>query len=188
MNTKAQVFILCEDTFHYHFARKYFELLGFNNRNIRGTFNPKGRSVGSGAKYVQDNYDKEVKAFHSKVNHLDSILVIVIDDDTKNINDEPKNRVRILHEKYKPLANESILIISPIRNIESWFCYIDTNNTNVEIPDENGEIQDYKKNYQNAKPTEFAKKLKEQICINGLPENILSSLRHACNELKRLSL
>jgi len=186
MKTKAQVFILCEDTVHYHFAKKYFELLGFNSRNIRGTSNPKGISVGSGARYVQDNYEKEVKAFHSKSNHLDSILVVVIDNDTKNINDEPKNRVKILYEKYKPLANESILIISPIRNIESWFCYIDTNNTNVEIPDENGEIQDYKKNYRNPKPTEFAKKLKEQICAHGLPENAPSSLIDACNELNRI--
>ncbi|MSP27831.1 MAG: hypothetical protein EXR80_05185 [Methylococcales bacterium] len=73
MDTKAQIFILCEDTVHYHFTKKYFELLGFNSRNIRGEYNPKGRSVGSGAKYVQDNYQKQLKAFHSKVNHLESI-------------------------------------------------------------------------------------------------------------------
>lgn len=152
MSNNAQVFILCEDTAHYHFARKYFELLGFNNRKITGKYNPKGRIVGSGAEYVKENYDKEIKAFHSK-NHMDYILVVIIDDDTK---DNAKN----LYQKYMPLPNETILIFSPVRNIESWFCYIDTDNFHVEEKDEQGKTTDYKSQYKNSKPTEFAKKLK----------------------------
>jgi hypothetical protein len=181
MNTKAQVFILCEDTVHYHFTRKYFEILGFNSGKIIGNYNPKGRSVGSGAEYVKDNYEKEVKAFHSKVSHLDYILVVIIDDDTKD-------NIRYLYQKYKPLSNEAILIFSPIRNIESWFYYIDTLDFNVENNrDEKGYIKDYALQYKKkSKPTEFAKKLKNEICINGLPENAPSSLHHACNELNRL--
>ncbi|MDI1276106.1 hypothetical protein [Methylobacter sp.] len=179
MNNKAQIFILCEDTVHYHFARKYFELLGFNNRKIIGKYNPRGRSVGSGAEYVKNNYEQEIKAFHSKVNHLDYILVVIIDDDTK---DNAKN----LYQKYTPSSNENILIFSPVRNIESWFYYIDTGNLNVEDKDEQGKIIDYKGQYRNSKPTEFAKKLKNEICTNGLPENAPVSLRCACNELKRL--
>lgn len=177
MNNKAQVFILCEDTVHYHFARKYFELLGFNK--IRGNHNPRGRSVGSGAEYVKNNYEKEIKAFHSKVNHLDYVLVIIIDDDTKD-------NIKNLYKIYTPSSNESILIFSPMRNIESWFHYIETGNFNIEDKDDHGKITDYKSQYKNSKPTEFAKKLKNEICINGLPQNAPSSLRHACNELDRL--
>lgn len=179
MNNKAQVFILCEDTVHYHFSRKYFELLGF--KKIRGTYNPKGISVGSGAEYVKDNYEKEVKAFRSKVNHLDYILVVIIDDDTKD-------NAKYLYKKHSPSANESILIFSPTRNIESWFHYIATGDINVEVKDEQDKVTDYKSHYKNSKPTEFAKKLKNEICINGLPENAPASLRCACNELKRLSI
>lgn len=180
MNTKAQVFILCEDTVHYHFARKYFELLGFNSRKITGVYNPRGRSVGSGAEYVKDNYEKEVKAFHSKVNHLDYILVVIIDDDTND-------NARYLYQRYRPLVKETILIFSPIRNIESWFHYISTNDVSVEIPDEKGHIRDYAPQYKKkSKPTEFAKILKNEICINGLPDNAPSSLCHACIELDRL--
>lgn len=181
MNTKAQVFILCEDTVHYHFAKKYFELLGFNNRRIIGKYNPRGRSVGSGAEYVKNNYEQEIKAFRSKVNHLDYVLVVIIDDDTKD-------NARNLYHKYTPLPNEAILIFSPARNIESWFHYIDTGDINVEIPDESGRIKDYAPHYKKgSKPTVFAKKLKEEICLNGLPLNAPSSLHHACNELKRLN-
>lgn len=179
MNNKAQIFILCEDTVHYHFAKKYFELLGFNNRKIIGKYNPRGRSVGSGAEYVKNNYEQEIKAFRSKVNHLDYILVIIIDDDTKN---NAKN----LYQKYTPSLNENILIFSPVRNIESWFSYIDTGNFHVENKDEQGKITDYKSQYKNSKPTEFAKKLKNEICVNGLSENAPTSLHRACGELKRL--
>jgi len=181
MNNKAQVFILCEDTVHYHFARKYFELLGFSNRKIKGKFNPKGRSVGSGAEYVKANYENEVKAFRSKVNHLDYILVVIIDDDTKN-------NAKHLYQKHLPSVDESILIFSPIRNIESWFHYIETGDINVEVKDDQTKVMDYKSHYKNAKPTEFAKKLKNEICSNGLPKNAPASLRCACNELKRLSI
>lgn len=179
MSNKAQVVILCEDTAHYHFARKYFALLGFDGKII-GKHNPKGRSVGSGSKFVIDNYEKEIKAFHSKVNHLNYILVI-IDDDTI---DNAKN----LYKKYTPLPNEAILIFSPARNIESWFCYIDTGDINIEIPDKNGKVKDYAhyKNKKGSKPTIFAKKLKEEICHNSLPRNAPSSLHHACSELNRL--
>lgn len=178
MSNKAQVFILCEDTVHYHFARKFFELLGFNSRKITGKYNPRGRNIGSGAEYVKENYEKEIKAFHSK-NYLDYILVVIIDDDTKD-------NVRYLYQKYVPSLNETILIFSPVRNIESWFCYIETGNFHVENEDEQGKITDYKSQYKSSKPTEFAKKLKNEICINGLPENAPASLRCACNELKRL--
>lgn len=178
MSNKAQVIILCEDTIHYHFARKYFELLGFKGRII-GRHNPKGRSVGSGAVHVIDSYEKEIKTFHSKVNHLGYILVVIIDDDTKD-------NARNLYKKYTPSSNESILIFSPMRNIESWFHYIETGNFNIEDKDEQGRITDYKSQYKNSKPTEFAKKLKNEICTNGLPANAPASLRCACNELKRL--
>ncbi len=179
MKTKAQIFILCEDTVHYHFAKKYFELLGFNNRKITGKYNPTGRSVGSGAEYVKKNYEKEVRAFRSKANHLDYILVVIIDDDTKD-------NAKFLYQKCTPSSNETILIFSPARNIESWFCYIDTGNLSIEDLNEQGKITDYKNQYRNAKPTEFAKKLKEEICVNRLPENAPSSLHQACNELNRL--
>jgi hypothetical protein len=170
---RPQVYILCEDKNHYYFARKYFELLGI--KNILGKYNPKGE--GSGADFVSSSYEKRFKAFRSKVG---SILVVIIDDDTRN-------RIQDLYNIYKPSKNENILIFSPIRNIESWFHFIETGDMNVETnKDKNGKIEDYKSLYKYCKPTEFAKKLKEEICLNGLPENAPSSLHNACTELNRL--
>jgi len=107
-------------------------------------------------------------------------LSVIIDDDTRN-------RIQDLYDIYKPSKNENILIFSPKRNIESWFYFIDTGDINVEHnKDKNGKIRDYKPQYEYSKPTELAKKLKEEICLNGLPENAPASLRCACDELNRL--
>jgi hypothetical protein len=177
-NRNSQVCILCEDIHHFNFARKYLELLGFDTRNIIAKHNPKGRSDGSGYGFVKDKYQDEVDAFHTK-NRLSYILVVIIDNDTKN-------HVEDLYKKYKPKPNEKILILSPNRNIESWFHYIDTGDFGVENINEEGKITNYKRLYQDSKPRAFAKKLKEEICINGLHNNAPSSLHHACNELNRL--
>jgi len=171
---RPQVYILCEGKNDYYFARKYFELLGI--KNILGKYNPKGE--GSGADFVTNSYEKRFKAFRYKVG---SFLVVIIDDDTRD-------RIQHLYDIYKPSKNENILIFSPKRNIESWFHFIKTGDINVETNvDKNGKIKDYKPLYKECKPTEFARKLKEEICLIGLPENAPSSLHHACNELKRLN-
>ncbi|MSP27832.1 MAG: hypothetical protein EXR80_05190 [Methylococcales bacterium] len=107
-----------------------------------------------------------------------------------------------MYQKYTPLPNETVLIISPIRNIESWFHYINTGGTSIEnikpqyhkdgkpVLDKNGnhkyDVDDHKRDYQDAKPTKFAKILKDKICINRLPQNVPSSLHRACNEFNRL--
>ena len=180
-----RITVLCEDIAQYDFICAYTKLLGatkiirlhqaYNNDTVLKNYS---NAVSSYRKYASQNI----------------VLAVMIDADEKTIDERVRSFDKALDEEKARLNqstrfdNEKILIFVPIRNIESWFCYIDTNNTNVEIPDENGEIQDYKKNYRNAKPTEFAKKLKEQICAYGLPENAPSSLHHACNELNRLKL
>ncbi|MCX7098372.1 MAG: hypothetical protein NTV43_10770 [Methylococcales bacterium] len=171
---RPQIYILCEDKNHYYFARKYFELLGIEN--ILGKYNPKGE--GSGADFVTKSYEKRFKAFRYKAG---SFLVVIIDDDTRD-------RIQDLYNIYKPSKNENILIFSPKRNIESWFHFIETGDMGVEThKDEKGKLMDYKSKYKSYKPTEFAKKLKEDICQKSLPEHAPSSLHHACNELKRLN-
>ncbi|GAB6141391.1 hypothetical protein JCM14076_21200 [Methylosoma difficile] len=169
MICNAEVFILCEDTVHYHFTRKYLQSLGFTR--IRGDYKPKGRSTGSGAEFVKKQFEKELQTYLRKKNHLNYILVVVIDDDTKA-------HAKKLHQHYSRLPSDTILIFSPKRNIESWFHYIEGN-----IVDE---TEDYKRLYQPSEPSKFAKKLKQNICSVSLPNDAPSSLHHACTELNRL--
>jgi hypothetical protein len=62
------------------------------------------------------------------------------------------------------------------------------NTTDIEtITRGNGKVLAYKNQYSDRKViNKYTEKLKNEICINGLPENAPSSLHHACNELNCL--
>jgi hypothetical protein len=182
-----RITVLCEDQPQFDFIRAYAKLLGANKPISRIS--------------TAYNNDTVLKTYldavisHRKYANQNIILAVMIDADEKTIDERLRSFDKILdEEKYRlnqptRLDGEKILIFVPIRNIESWFCYIDINNADVEtLKDNNGKIISYKSQYQNTDVYEFAKKLKEQIYAHGLPENAPSSLHHACNELNRLKL
>ncbi|MCK5876957.1 MAG: hypothetical protein KAG43_04925 [Candidatus Marithrix sp.] len=145
---------------------------GYEKRKIFSNICPKGR--GAGEKYVHDNYAKELKAYQSKKNHLNIVLVVVIDTDLNSIED----RIKSLGKKSQRLDNEKVAIFIPKRNIETWFRYLDKDDYNQE--------DDYKKEYKNSSTSKFAEKLAKEICSKELPDDAPHSLFHACKELKRL--
>ncbi|MFZ2724746.1 MAG: hypothetical protein WAX77_00670 [Methylococcaceae bacterium] len=184
-----RITVLCEDIHQYDFICAYAKLLGADNRITRLQqaynndtvlkFYPK--AVSSYRKYAAENI----------------ILAVMIDADENTVTERLRLFDKALdEEKYRlnqstRLNNEKIVIFSPIRNIESWFCYIDKNNLNVEtLKSSDGKIISYKNQYlsKNTNIIKLAEKLKNEICINGLPENAPSSLHHACDELKRLKI
>ena len=170
-----QVVILCEDITHYHFARKYFQCRGC--KQFIPKICPKGRR--SGEQYVREHYAQELKAYRSQMNHLNIALVVVIDADMNSI----EERIKSLDEQnpQNPRSDiEKIAIFVPKRNIETWFHYLDGYDW-----DEN---ESYKSLHKNSRPSQFAKKLHQEICFQGLPDNAPSSLFHACEELKRLQI
>ncbi|RKZ86214.1 MAG: hypothetical protein DRR19_15260 [Candidatus Parabeggiatoa sp. nov. 1] len=178
---KPQVVILCEDVMHYHFARRYFQCRGFT-RFIPKVC-PKGRS--SGEQYVREHYAQEVKAYRSKENYLNIVLVVIIDADKNRIDE----RISSLNESQQMVElnqhsrsdSEKIAIFVPARNIETWIHYLNGNDYNEE--------ESYKSLYsKGTSPGKFAEKLAKQLCPQGLLENAPPSLHHACNELKRLEI
>ena len=182
-----RITVLCEDKNQYDFICAYAKLLGVDNRKI--TKLPAYNNA-----TVLKHYPNAVKSYR-KYAAQNIILVIMIDADKKTIQERFREFDEKLDiEKFKlnqdtRYDNEKILIFIPIRNIESWFYYIDTKNIDGEIQrDGDGNLISYKNKYQNKEINVnlLAKKLKEEICPNGLPQNAPSSLHHACNELNRL--
>ncbi|EDN70179.1 conserved hypothetical protein [Beggiatoa sp. PS] len=129
---------------------------------------------------MRENYAKELEAYRSKANHLNIVLVIVIDADMTSIED----RIKSLDKKtsQNPRSDtDKVAIFVPARNIETWFRYLDGYDYNEE--------ESYKSLYnKGASPRKFAKKLAKEICSQGLPDNAPPSLFHACQELKRLPI
>lgn len=181
-----RITVLCEDKNQYDFISSYAKLLGATKIN-RLTH---AHNNGTVLKYYPD----AAKSYR-KYATQNIVLAVMIDADEKTIQERLREFDEKLDiEKYKlnqntRFDNEKILIFVPIRNIESWFYYIDTKNTDGEtLKGSDGKLISYKNKYPNKDidVNLFAKKLKEEICLNGLPKNAPSSLRHACNELDRL--
>lgn len=181
-----RITVLCEDIAQYDFICAYAKLLGADNRKI-------AKLPAHNNTTVLKHYPNAVKSYRRYATQ-NIILVVMIDADEKTIQERLREfDEKLDSEKYKlnqstRFNNEKILLFVPIRNIESWFHYIATNIIDVEtIKDNNEKIISYKNQYVNKDLSIFAKKLKEEVCANGLPQNAPSSLHHACNELKRLN-
>lgn len=181
--SKMHVTVLCEDIAHYDFIRTYLIALGVQERNIKR--NSKAHNNGT----VKNQYPKAMKSLPHQDRNKKHFLIVMTDSD--NMTFEKKQA------EFDSVAacSERTLRFFPTRNIESWLYFIDTGNVNAETPEAPQNIKgsikleapDFKSQYRNkAKVSEFSKKLKLEICPNGLPEDAPTSLRHACQELKRL--
>ncbi|MDM8550014.1 hypothetical protein QUF72_08060 [Desulfobacterales bacterium HSG2] len=178
---KFRVTILCEDIAHHRFIREYLICQGLNKRDILDFGNVKSRNNGS----VIRHYPDLVREYRKKKNYQNIALVVMLDADGESAEyrlrafgmklDRGKTR---LNQKTR-WDNERIAIFIPARNIETWIHYslgdMDCN-----------EDDDYKKYYTADDAGKAAKIFANKICVDGLPQNALSSLHHACAELERL--
>jgi len=181
-----RITVLCEDMAQYDFIKAYAKSLGADKRIDRITQAYNNASV-------LHYYPKAVISYRRSATE-NIMLVVMIDADEKTIQerlkefDEKLDVEKARLNQSTRLSNEKILLFAPIRNIESWFHYIQTNADDIETKtDSTGKIISYKNQYKNQDISELAQKLKEEICLNGLPDNAPASLHHACNELKRLN-
>lgn len=181
-----RITVLCEDVAQFDFLSCYAKTLGAENRKI---FKLPAHNNAS----VLKHYPTAVKDYRRFASE-NIILLVMIDADEKTI----QERLREFDEKLDSekarlnqptrLDNEKILLFVPIRNIESWFYYIETQAEHIETKaDSSGKLISYKNQSINQDISKLVNRLKNDICLNGLPDNAPSSLHHACNELKRLA-
>jgi hypothetical protein len=111
---------------------------------------------------------------------MNQALVVVVDSDVLSIGERKKQiESQLDANKIKPRkSDEKVLIVTPRRNIESWFAWLDEENVDETI--------DYKPRYKNqTKPGKYGKAMAER-CRGGKPENAPDSLLDACKEIERL--
>ena len=178
---KMHVTVLCEDIAHYDFIRTYLTELGVQPRNVKR--NPKAHNNGT----VKSQYPKAMTSLPKQDRNKKYFLIVMTDSD--NMTFEEKQA------EFDGVAarSERTLRFFPTRNIESWLYFIDSGNTDAETLEISKSTQgsikleapDFKSQYRK-KASQFSKKLKLEICPNGLPEDAPASLLDACQELKRL--
>jgi hypothetical protein len=174
---RVQIVLLCEDRQQEVFVRYLLNELGFSTRNIRTLVCPKGSQ--SGEQFVRESYPTEVKAYRSKASYLSIGLVVVIDADTRTLEERLNQLDDILKADSQKIRqiNEAIAVFVPKRNIETWIHYLQ------------GETVDEETEYSKF-PRESACKPYIENFVNqfyqGLDENAPLSLQAAYRELQRI--
>lgn len=174
---RVQIVVLCEDRQQEVFARYLLNELGFSTRNIRPLVCPKGNQ--SGEQFVRERYPVEVKAYRSKASYLSIGLVIVIDADTRTVQERLNQLDYALSADSQQIRqlDEAIAVFVPKRNIETWIHYLQ------------GETVDEETEYSKL-PRESACKPYVENLVNqfyrGQDENAPLSLQAAYRELQRI--
>lgn len=121
---QVEVTILCEDIQQQVFARRFLINCGFHPRKIRLLPLPQGKK--SGEQYVRQKYPAEVKAYRSKSSYRSVCLVVLIDADTKTVDERLRQLDKALEEasQTKRLLTEKIAVLVPKRNIDTWIFYL----------------------------------------------------------------
>lgn len=125
MSRSANVVILCEDSQHEAFARRFLVRAGYERRRFRVERNPAPR--GSAEQFVRVRFPKELAFYRSRSHRVEQALIVIIDADTGDVSSrinqmrEACDTGNVEHRR----PTERIAIFVPSRNIETWMAYLD---------------------------------------------------------------
>lgn len=174
MARRVRCVVLCEDSQHEVFARRFLEKKGYDSREIRVLKSPGGR--GAAEQFVRTRFPEELTFLRSRANQL---LVVFVDGDAAGLT----QRMRQLDEEcrktnvQKRSGDEGVLIFVPTWNIEAWLAYLD-----------GGNVSEGKGDYPRlARPrdcTRHVSMLYEMCSRQKLREPAPPSLQEACREYR----
>lgn len=119
----VQLVILCEDTQHEAFCRRFLSANGWSVRAIRVEKAPRGR--GAAEQFVRQRFPRELKAHRSRP--VSQALVVMIDGDAHGV----EARLQKLDEACRNSGVEvrgpgaRVALFVPTWNIETWLAYLD---------------------------------------------------------------
>lgn len=175
LNKQRQYLVLCEDKQQQYFVRHFLKECNIIGPKV--SFEPLPKE-GSGEQYVRENYIKVLKKSRSKNRAITA--VVVIDADTKTVTERIDQLKRKCATENIPERNEAdtLMILVPKRNIESWIEYYSSGHAN--------ESDTYRhfENVSESKPAII--QFTEDIKNGRLRTSTFVSLQHAQKEYNRL--
>lgn len=120
---RVQLVLVCEDSQHEAFARRFLARKGWDPRSIRVEKLPGPR--GSGEQFVRERFPTELSAIRS--GHVDRALIVMIDGDQHG----PARRLSQLDSACHAAGVDSrgpgdlVAVLVPTWRIETWFAYLD---------------------------------------------------------------
>jgi hypothetical protein len=171
---RVKIVLLCEDSQHEAFVRRFLNGMGWNTREIRVEKSP--TAGGSAEQWVRQTFPEELRIYQQRKQRAASALIVIIDADTYTV----QQRINELqHEcglKQIPFrgSNDTVAFVVPKRNIETWIHFLNGHPVNEEDP--------YAK-YDNERECQSAVNILVGLCkSSGLTAEAPPSLKAACNE------
>ena len=125
MSRNVQIVLLCEDTQHEAFARRFLKAMGWSTRRMR-VEKGSGRG-GSAEQFVRERFPTELAAYRSKRGAVGQALIVVIDGDRGGVPARHQELDAACEAKScNPREpDEHVAVFVPTWRIETWFAYLD---------------------------------------------------------------
>ncbi|MBW2741735.1 MAG: hypothetical protein JRE64_23475 [Deltaproteobacteria bacterium] len=131
---RVKIVLLCEDSQHEAFIRRFLKGMGWNTREIRVEKSPS--ALGSAEQWVREKFPHELMAYRQRRQRAASALIAMIDADNRDVQD----RINEFGEACNSMAiafrtdDEAVAIAVPKRNIETWIYYLRGRPVNEQDP------------------------------------------------------
>ena len=178
MGDSAQVVVLAEDQQHQTFIYRWLRRRGFGPRQIRLLPVVAGR--GAGEQDVRKRYPDEVSTHRQRAHRMRCWLVVLIDADVRSLRqrNEQLDEALISTGLTPRTPDESICVLLPKRNIETWIHFFVTGPVDEET--------DYKRPEKTPDECKLAAdKLAESWPRESPPSEFPPALQEGWGELKQ---
>ncbi len=122
MSRRVKVVLLCEDSQHEAFARRFLEKMGWPRRQLRVLKAPQGR--GAGEQFVREHFPDELLGLRRS--HVRSSLLVLVDGNAVGV----AGRVEAFRHACRERGvapwekGEPVGVFVPTRSIETWLVYL----------------------------------------------------------------
>ena len=121
---RVKIILLCEDSQHEAFSRRFLNGMGWNTRELRVEKSPS--AGGSAEQRVRERFPIELKVYRQRRQRAASALIAMVDADLKAVRERIKEFEDECISQQTPFRTdtEAAAIAVPKRNIETWICYL----------------------------------------------------------------
>jgi len=125
MSRNVQLVLLCEDSRHETFARRFLKRAGWSTRRLR--VEPLSQGRGSAEQRVRERFPIELSSYRSTRRYVDQALIVVVDGDNRGVSGRLRQLAEACQSKGVPPRKdaERVAVFVPTWNIETWLAYLD---------------------------------------------------------------
>ena len=178
VSRNVQVVLLCEDSQHETFGRRFLKKMGWSNRQLRVLKAPRGHS--SAEQFVRKRFPQELEEHRRRRSRISTVLIVILDGDDRGVDQRVAELDNACRQRSIPCRNpgEHVLVFVPTWRIETWIAYLEG-----ETVDEGK--RDYPRLSRPRDCQPHVDRLAEMCRSDRLREPAPSSLVAACTEYGR---